>query len=768
MAGGNGVRLRPLTCSLPKPMVKLCGRPVMEHILLLLKKHGFTSVMATLGYLPQEIEDYFDGGRALGVSLACTVEQEPRGTAGSVKLCSEFIGKDDFLVISGDAVCDFDLSAAAKHHLENGADVTILTCRHISPTRYGLILQKEDGSVEGFLEKPSWNQVFSDLVNTGIYFIKASVLDKIPDNTAFDFAKDLFPKLMAEGRILKVYQADGYWCDIGDTDAYLQCAFDVLDRKVSLDLPAKMQKEGLYLATEVPQGVKIVPPCYIAADVLLKKGCVIGPYAVIEEGSRIDGGAVVEHSIIDRAGIFANCSLFGSIVSGGAQIKEGTGLSEGSVIGEGAVVGAGSVIYEGVHVYPRKTIPPGARVHTHVVTGHTGGISFESTGALLGEVNTELTPETMLSIGSFLGEKGDCGVSFSGGNAARMLMDAFSSGVMAAGGNISVVDAKTAAAMSFAGELYRFYSSAFIRGKGESAEVFLFDSDGLLLRKDQRRKMMSAVLRGEIPRQNAAKTGVRREITGLMRAYASSAAQKELQGFACTVPESEASTALAEALSICKAAVFPVRRKKLPVFELASDGLSLAAYDEDGSYVDVVHMAVLSAVCAVLSKDAETVAAYYDEPNVLEAALYEHGGRVLRVSREEETGRSLLKKQRFMRDGVFMAVNIAEYMQKESVQLKELRRRIPEFYTVTREVGISRNRASMMQALLNECEGMRHELCDGIKLCVDSGWIHISPLDRMKALRVTSEGMNTEIAEELCDLFSDRLRRLDQRGGSIE
>ncbi|MDP4110474.1 MAG: nucleotidyltransferase family protein, partial [Bacillota bacterium] len=252
MAGGNGIRLRPLTCTLPKPMVKLCGRPVMEHILLLLKKHGFNSVMATLGYMPQEIENYFEGGEKLGISFDCVTEREPRGTAGSVKLCESFIGGEDFLVISGDAVCDFDLEAAAKFHRKNGADVTILTCRNTHPTRYGLVLCDKNGDVEGFLEKPSWNQVFGDQVNTGIYFIKPSVLAEIPENAAFDFAKDLFPKLLKKGSRLTVCEAKGYWCDIGDTDAYLQCVFDILNGDVNIELPAPKTGEGVYMNSVLP------------------------------------------------------------------------------------------------------------------------------------------------------------------------------------------------------------------------------------------------------------------------------------------------------------------------------------------------------------------------------------------------------------------------------------------------------------------------------------------------------------------------------------
>ena len=143
-------------------------------------------------------------------------------------------------------------------------------------------------------------------------------------------------------------------------------------------------------------------------------------------------------------------------------------------------------------------------------------------------------------------------------------------------------------------------------------------------------------------------------------------------------------------------------------------------------------------------------------------------GTVLRLSREDDGAGAMIRQQRFMRDGLYCALNIAEYLTKSGAALREAASMIPDFCTVTREVSISRNRAAMMQALLNESAGIRHELCDGIKLCVDAGWVHVSPLDRTSALKVTSEGMNEEIAGELCDLYSDRLRRLDRHGGKID
>ncbi|MDP4108555.1 MAG: hypothetical protein Q8878_00875, partial [Bacillota bacterium] len=526
--------------------------------------------------------------------------------------------------------------------------------------------------------------------------------------------------------------------------------------------------EGVYMNSVLPSGANIQPPCYIGKNVVIRKGAVIGPYAVIDDGSVIDGGAVVERSVVDKAHIAPNSSLFGAIVSRAAVIREGTGLSEGSVIGEGTVIGEGAVVYEGVRVWPRKLVAPGSHVHYNIMTGSPqNGLSFEGPGILTGEINADMTPEILMGIGSYLGENKECGVGFAGGRAAEMLAGALIAGIEAAGGTAVVTDAKLASAMSFAARLYRFPASVFLKQKESYADIYIFDSNGLLMKKDQRRKMAAAVTRGEISRAAAPQSGGRRDITGLMRSYAATYALVDLGGFSCSVQDTAQNAPLAEALTMCGASVSPAKRKKLPSFELADDGMALCAYDEEGKYADAGHMYVLSAVCAVKNGKGESVTAYFDAPNILEAAVYSCGGKVNRVSRENAGQDTAIRDQTFLRDGVSAALNIALYLITSGESLKSALAAIPDFYTATREIDVSRNRASMMQALLQECAGVKRELCDGVKLCVDSGWVHISPLDRISRLKVTSEGMNSEIAGELCDMFSERLKKLDQRGGTI-
>ena len=203
MAGGEGRRLKSITGERPKPMVPLLGRPMMEHILRLLKKHGFDEVCAAVKYRAEDIMRYFGNGSALGVRLEYRVEREALGTAGGVKNCADFCGSDDFLVISGDAACDFDLARLMRVHRESGAGVTIALCRNAEPLRYGLAVTDPTGRIRSFIEKPLWPRVVTDFVNTGIYAVSPRVMELVPDGRAFDFGKELFPLLLRRGELIR-------------------------------------------------------------------------------------------------------------------------------------------------------------------------------------------------------------------------------------------------------------------------------------------------------------------------------------------------------------------------------------------------------------------------------------------------------------------------------------------------------------------------------------------------------------------------------------
>ena len=245
LAGGEGTRLKSVTGETPKPLVPLLGRSLMEHILLLLRRCGFTEICAAVRYRAEEIEKAFGDGSALGVRLCYRREDEPLGTAGAVKNCADFCGNEDFLLISGDAACDFDLAALWRRHRESGAAATIALKRDASPLRFGLAVTDERGEVRGFVEKPDWPGVVSDRVNTGIYVLSPRAMACVPEGKPFDFARDLFPLLLRRGERVAGMEMEGYWCDVGTPQSYYRCCADALEGRLKIDvLPAFFPPEG--------------------------------------------------------------------------------------------------------------------------------------------------------------------------------------------------------------------------------------------------------------------------------------------------------------------------------------------------------------------------------------------------------------------------------------------------------------------------------------------------------------------------------------------
>ena len=251
LAGGEGKRLKSVTGSLPKPMVPLLGRPLMERCVELLRENGIRELCAALRYNPGPIMDYFGDGERFGVDITWRIETQPLGTAGGVKACMDFVGSEDFLVMSGDAACDFDLAGLLRRHTESGAAATVALYECPEPLRYGVAVRSGDGDVRGFVEKPDWSRVVSDLVSTGIYALSPRAMDYVPDNTEFDFAKNLFPLLLERGERIRGELMEGYWCDVGTPRSYYQCCVDALDGRLRLpDAETPAEAESAPAAAE--------------------------------------------------------------------------------------------------------------------------------------------------------------------------------------------------------------------------------------------------------------------------------------------------------------------------------------------------------------------------------------------------------------------------------------------------------------------------------------------------------------------------------------
>lgn len=443
MAGGEGSRLRPLTVGRPKPMVPLVNKPVLSHILDLLKHHGITEIVITLQYMPSVIQDFFGDGSQLGLNIQYVVEESPLGTAGGVKNAARHLD-DTFLVISGDALTDFDLQKIVEHHRHTDALATLTLYAVPNPLEYGVIVTDEQGRITQFLEKPDWGTVFSDTVNTGIYVLDPAVLDDIPDDVPYDFSTELFPKLLERGENLRGYTADGYWCDVGTIEEYMRANADLLSGRVGLPQPLGQETRGnLVLGedVEIAPDAQIYGPVYLGNAVKVKAGVTIHGPAVIRDYTVLDNYSRVERCVMWRnTYVGETCELRGVIVCRQCSIKSGAIAYEGVVIGDNCVLDENSVLHPDVKLWPNKKIEPGTVVRRSIIWGSQGRRSLFGKFGVTGVVNVDFTPEFAAKLGSSLGASLPRGsyvaINRDAHRSSRMLKRALMSGLPSAGVNV--------------------------------------------------------------------------------------------------------------------------------------------------------------------------------------------------------------------------------------------------------------------------------------------------------------------------------------------
>jgi mannose-1-phosphate guanylyltransferase/phosphomannomutase len=401
MAGGEGTRLRPLTSNQPKPMVPVAGKPCMEYILELLKRHGVEEAVATLAFLPRIIRDYFGDGSTLGVRMRYSVEHVPAGTAGSVKLAEDHLRDDTFVVISGDALTDFDLQDIVAFHKRRGAMVTIALKHVENPLDFGIVVVNDEGRIERFLEKPTWGQVFSDTVNTGIYVLEPEVFDHIPAGEPFDFSQELFPKLFDMGAPLYGYVADGYWQDIGSLEQYLSANCDVLDGKLEAAIPGIELENRVFIGDNINLDSleNVTGPAYIGNYAKISPQAHVGAYSVLGSNVVVKEHAETRHSVIDaNTYIGASSKVLGTIVGKNCDIKSGVTLSEGVALGDECVIGEGATIAPDVKVYPFKSVESGAQINSSIIWESRGTSHLFGKEGVVGLINVDVTAELALKL----------------------------------------------------------------------------------------------------------------------------------------------------------------------------------------------------------------------------------------------------------------------------------------------------------------------------------------------------------------------------------
>src|SRR3954447_10059541 len=403
MAGGEGTRLRPMTANQPKPLLPVVNQPIMGHVLRLLRRHGVTETVVTLQFLASLVRNYFGDGEEFGMTLSYATEETPLGTAGSVKNAEDALRDEPFIVISGDALTDIDLTEMIAFHRANEALVTIGLKRVPDPVEFGIIIADDEGRIERFLEKPTWGQVFSDTVNTGVYIMEPEVLDHVATGQSVDWSSDVFPKLLADGAPLFGYVTEAYWEDVGNHESYLRAQADVLNRLVDVEIDGFEVSSGVWIA----EGAEVDP------DAVLRGPLYVGDYAKVEAGAELREYTVLGSNVVVKAGAFLHRAVLhdnvfcgpathlrGAVIGKNTDLMRGARVEEGAIIGDECVVEEEAFISAGVKIYPFKTIEAGAVVNTSVIWESRGSRSLFGPRGVSGLVNVEITPEHVVRLAS--------------------------------------------------------------------------------------------------------------------------------------------------------------------------------------------------------------------------------------------------------------------------------------------------------------------------------------------------------------------------------
>jgi len=794
MAGGEGSRLRPLTCTAPKPMAPVLNRPVMEHIIRLLRKHGIREIGVTLRVNPEKIRDYFGDGSKFGVSLTYFLEETPLGTAGSVKNTGDFL-KEDFLVISGDAMTDMDLTAFIASHKERNAEASLLLKRMDIPLQYGVVVTDETGKILRFLEKPGWSQVFSDTVNTGIYMLSPRVMQLI-DKLPSDFSGDVFPRLLRENRRLYGFVGEGYWCDIGDLDAYRHCHYDIFAHKTEVETDACRMREGIYAeeGAVIEPGAVITPPVLIGKNAHIESGARIDGYTSIGEDCIIRSGASVKRSVLlPGVTVSQNAEVRGSILCRRSFVGEGASLFEQSVIGEESKIGQDAVIRPGVKVWPCKTVGRGEILSQSLVWGNADSGTLFTESGMEGDFGTQLTPHAAMRLGGALGTVcgGKIGVSFDGGAASRVLSDALESGLLATGMEVYSFGAQALPVTRSGMKVYGLSAAVHVSVLRNKASIYIIGEGGAGVEKGKMRKITDIYHREDFKKAEESEIRPITEVTEYKKYYMRQLLRgvgraDGLRVLAATETDRgrEMLTSLAAALgfhlSLVQEPIMPEKEADMRSFAdaVAENGCDVGAVfdaslstvhlvDARGRILDADMYAALVPLIVLRSYQNPRLVVRASAPSAIEEMAEKYGGSVLRVQdspivqMQGLSGGDPASEAQFIFyfDAIGALCRLLDFLGKAHTSLSELISEIPPFFMRRRQIPCAPGARGRVIRILSHT-APDADTTDGVKIHEKNGWVLILPDGTAPACRIIAHADREEYAAELTDLYDAKIREI--------
>lgn len=814
MAGGEGTRLRPLTSNQPKPMVPIFNKPIMEYIIELLKSHRLSDIVVTLQFMPQMIKSYFGDGSDLGVNLSYAVEEQPLGTAGSVKNAESHLG-GHFLVISGDALTDIDLTKLIDFHKRKKSLATIALKRVPNPLEFGVVIADETGQIERFLEKPTWGEVFSDTINTGIYVLDPQIFQYIPDNEVVDFSKDVFPRVLAEGRPIYGYVADGYWCDIGNYEQYVQAHQDLMLGKAQLKPPGIKMREDVWIGegSYVDPSADISGPVVIGQHARLEKDVEIHEFSVIGHNVVLKTGAHCHRSIIwENTYVGAQAHLHGCVIGKNCDVKNGARVDQGVVVGDECVIGERAIINHDVKIYPFKSVDSGATINTSIIWETRGMRTLFGKEGVTGLVGIDITPDLVVRLamayGTSLSKDSEVVVSSDVSRPSRMIKRAMIAGLNAAGVHCRDLRVAPAPVNRFNVHTGRGVGGLHVRSAGYDAQILhinFFDSHGLDIKESDQRGIERYFYRGDFRRVYYTEIGQvifparSREyyVDGIIKSIDSRLINQSnfkiildysygsasltfpmfLGGLGCEIVALNAYTEEGRSAgAITEQEEDLAKLEQTVVLFKADFGMQIDGAGEKVRIVDDLGRRIsfdqaLMLVLSLMAKHGEKgkLALPLSVPDLAEKIAGEHGRAVLRtkvslrammeaanrrdvVFAGAQGGGYIFPKFLPAYDAAMTLCQLMQLLAKEGRPLSVLRSELPEVHLAHKNTFCPwEQKGLVMRKLIEKAKKKDVELLDGVKVYEDHGWFLVIPDPEEPVFRVYAEAKNVAQAEQKVD-----------------
>ncbi|HTU69193.1 MAG TPA: mannose-1-phosphate guanyltransferase [Candidatus Baltobacteraceae bacterium] len=824
MAGGEGSRLRPLTSRRPKPLAPIANKPVMHHIIELLARHGITEIVATLHYLADEIETYFGDGSSLGVSIQYVVEDTPLGTAGAVKMAEAKLRDETFVIISGDAMTDVDLTALIEAHKRANNAATIALWRVTDPLEFGVVIAEDDGRITRFMEKPSWGEVFSDTINTGIYVLEPEIFGYMEPGRNYDFSKDIFPLLLRDGKRLGGHVISDYWADVGNLQQYQQANYDALSGAVRTRRPPDQLAYNVWIGADC----SIDPSASISGPVQFGDGVTVGPGAVIEgpscigDGSIVEAGATIRRSVLWE-NVYAgdDAQLTDCTIANRTIVKARASIGEGTVVGERCVIGESAVVRPHLRLWPEKNVSSGAIVSMSLIYGIKWPGSLFGGVGVTGLANLEITPEFALKLGqafgSFLRAGDSVMTSRDTHPSSRIMNRCIISGLLSVG--VNVLDLR-----SYPLPLSRFATrtggngGVHVRiapGDPHSLLVEFFDRSGINVDKATERKIENLFFREDFRRVAMDDVGLldfpARALESYTAAFLEALAPKGMheRRFRLVIDYANGNAALVLPRILSKLNIETIalnayfddnrvhagiadRAKSLDQLSdivctlktdlgilLDHDGETFALVDDRGRIVDGNALIALLTLLVVRG-GAKTIAVPVMAPGAIETIAAEYGASVIRARSDrrslmalaEARGKELafagganyeviFPEMHPAFDALYASAKVMELLAREGRRLSELVDMLPDWHVATVRVPCPwEHKGRVMRSLIAEQPRDQIELFEGLRVRHDDGWVLVLPDASDPTFSIYAEATSDGEAYAYAERMGTRIEQL--------